>query len=51
MDAEKKQLLKQLAQMGDVVLITNGNRINLNDNGDVALKTQADAVFCFFYND
>jgi hypothetical protein len=47
MDAEKKQLLKQLAQMGDVVLITNGNRINLNDNGDVALKTQADAVLYF----
>ena len=40
MNAEKKELLKQLAQMGDIVLITNGNRINLNDKGEIALKTQ-----------
>ena len=47
MDAEKKELLKQLAQMGDVVLITNGNRIDLNVDGKIALKTQADAVLYF----
>lgn len=47
MDAEKKQLLKQLAQMGDVVLITNGNRIDLNVDGKIALKTQEDAVLYF----
>ena len=47
MDSEKKELLKQLAQMGDVILITNGNRINLNDKGEIALKTQEDAVLYF----
>lgn len=48
MNGGKKELLKQLAQMGDVVLITNGNRINLNDYGEIALKTQSDAVLYFF---
>ena len=47
MDAEKMILLKQLAQMGNVILITNGNRINLNDKGEIALKTQEDAVLYF----
>jgi len=47
MDAEQKELIKQLAQMGDVVLITDGNRINLNDNGEISLETQADAVLYF----
>ena len=48
MNAEKKELLKQLAQMGDVVLISEGNRIDLNYNGEIPLKTQADAVLFFF---
>ena len=47
MDSEKKKLLEQLAQMGEVVLITNGNRVHLNENGTAALKTQADAVLYF----
>jgi len=47
MNTEKKELLKQLAQMGEVVLITNGNRINLNDKGEIALKTQEDAILYF----
>lgn len=47
MDSEKKKLLEQLAQMGEVVLITNGNRVSLNENGTVALKTQTDALLYF----
>ena len=47
MDSEKKKLLKQLAQMGEVVLITNGNRVHLNENGTVALKIQVDALLYF----
>lgn len=47
MDAEKRELLKELAKMGDVILITNRNRINLNDTGEIALKTQEDAVLYF----
>jgi hypothetical protein len=47
MNTEQKKLLKQLAQMGEVVLINNGNRVNLNDNGAVALQTQVDAVLYF----
>lgn len=47
MNTEQKELLKQLAQMGEVVLITNRNRVHLDDKGTVALKTQADAVLYF----
>ena len=47
MDSEKKKLLVQLAEMGEVILITNGNRVHLNENGTVALKTQTDAVLYF----
>ena len=47
MNTEQKKLLKQLAQMGEVILISNGNRIHLNENGTVALKTQVDAVLYF----
>lgn len=47
MDAKKKELLKQLASMGEVVFISNGNRFDLNDDGKIALKTQADAVLYF----
>ena len=47
MDSEKKKLLEQLAQIGEVVLITNGNRVHLNENGTVALKTQVDALLYF----
>ena len=47
MNTKQKELLKQLAQMGEVVLITNGNRVHLNENGTVALKTQVDAVLYF----
>jgi hypothetical protein len=47
MDAHKTTLLKQLAQMGEVVLVTNGNRIDLNDEGKVALNTPEDAVLYF----
>ena len=47
MNTEQKKLLKQLAQMGEVILITNGNRVHLNKNSAVALKTQAHAVLYF----
>ena len=47
MNREQKQLLQQLAQMGEVILITNGNRVHLNENGTVALQTQVDAVLYF----
>ena len=47
MNTEQKELIKQLAEMGEVVLITNGNRVHLNENGTVALKTQVDAVLYF----
>ena len=47
MNTEQKKLLKQLAQMGEVILISNGNRVHLNENGTVALKTQVDAVLYF----
>ena len=47
MNTEQKELLKQLAQIGEVVLITDGNRLHLNDNGTVALQTQVDAVLYF----
>lgn len=47
MDAEKKRLLAQLAQLGDVVLVTDSKRINLNDSGVIPLQTQEDAVLYF----
>ena len=47
MNTEQKELIKQLAEMGEVVLITNRNRVHLNENGTAALKTQADAVLYF----
>ena len=47
MNTEQKELIKQLAEMGEVVLITNGNRVHLNENGTVALQTQVDAVLYF----
>ena len=47
MNTKQKELLKQLAQMGEVILISNGNRVHLNENGTVALKTQVDAVLYF----
>ena len=47
MNAEQEELIKQLAKMGEVVLITNGIRVHLNENGTVALKTQVDAVLYF----
>ena len=47
MDSEKKGLLEQLAEMGDVVVINNRNRFDLNDSGDIPLKTQAEAVLYF----
>ena len=47
MDPEKQKLLCQLSEMGDVVLITNGNRFNLNENGTIELKTQVEAMLYF----
>jgi len=49
MNTEQKELIKQLAKMGEVVFITNGNRVHLNENGTVALKTQVEALL-YFYN-
>jgi hypothetical protein len=47
MNTEQKELIKQLAEMGEVVLITNVNRVHLNENGTISLKTQVDAVLYF----
>lgn len=48
MEIEQKKLLKQLSQMGDVVVIRkDGSRLLLNDEGNIPLKTQADAVLYF----
>ena len=47
MNREQKQLLQQLAQMGEVILITNGSRVHLNENGTLPLQTQVDAVLYF----
>ena len=48
MDSEKKILLKQLAQMGDVILVQDdGKRIKLNDDAEISLATQLDAVLYF----
>lgn len=47
MNLEKHKLVQQLAQMGEVVLISDGNRIHLDENAKIPLKTQADAVLYF----
>lgn len=48
MNAEQKELLKQLAQMGDVVLVKkDGSRIQLNDDAKTPLNTQEEAVLYF----
>ena len=47
MTAEQKELIKQLAQMGDVVLISDNQRINLDENGNISLNTQAEAILYF----
>jgi len=48
MNKEQKQLLKQLAELGDVILVReDGRRIKLNDNAEISLNTQLDAVLYF----
>jgi hypothetical protein len=48
MDIEKKQLLQQLAVLGDVILIQeDGKRINLNGEAEISLQSQFDAVIYF----
>ena len=48
MNASQKELLKQLAQMGDVILVQDGGkRIKLNEEAEIALQTQLDAVLYF----
>jgi len=48
MDTKQKELLKQLAQMGDVILVQEGGkRIKLNDDAEISLATQLDAVLYF----
>lgn len=48
MNAEKKGLIKQLAQMGDVILVQeDGKRIKLNDDAEISLASQLDAVLYF----
>lgn len=49
MNAEQKDILNQLAQMGEVVYVKkDGSRIVLNEMGSIPLQTQADAVLYFF---
>ena len=38
---------KKFAQMDDVVLITDNKIINLDENGNIPLKTQVDAILYF----
>jgi hypothetical protein len=48
MNTEQKELLKQLAQMGDIILIqADGKRVRLNDEAEIPLQTQIDAVLYF----
>lgn len=48
MDIEKKELVKQLAELGDVILVQDdGRRIKLNDEAEISLATQLDAVLYF----
>jgi hypothetical protein len=48
MNTEQKELIKQLAQMGDVILINvDGKRISLNEEAEIPLQTQLDAVLYF----
>lgn len=48
MNAEKKELLKQLAELGDVILVQeDGKRIKLNDDAEISLASQLDAVLYF----
>jgi hypothetical protein len=48
MDAKKKELLKQLAELGDVILVQkDGKRIKLNDDAEISLASQLDAVLYF----
>lgn len=45
---EKKKLLKQLAQMGEAVLVKDQNiKIDLNEKAEIPLQTQEDAVLYF----
>ena len=48
MDAKKKELLKQLVELGDVILVQkDGKRIKLNDDAEISLASQLDAVLFF----
>ena len=48
MTPEQQDMLKQLAQMGEVVYVKkDGSRVLLNEEGKVPLQTNADAVFYF----
>jgi hypothetical protein len=49
MNAKQNELIKQLAQMGDVIYINqDGSRIILNEEGRESLNTQAETVLYFF---
>jgi hypothetical protein len=49
MTPEQKDIMQQLAQMGDVVYVKqDGSRIVLNEKGSIPLESQADAVLYFF---
>jgi hypothetical protein len=48
MNLKQQNILKQLAQMGEVVYVKkDGSRVLLNEEGAVPLATQADAVMYF----
>ena len=48
MTTEQQTILKELAQMGDVVFVRqDGSREILNDAGKVSLQTQEDAILYF----
>ena len=47
MNTDQKELLQQLAQLGDLVVVRQDKRFELNEKGEVALQTQLDAVLYF----
>ena len=47
MSPNQQKLIQRLAQMGDVVLISDGKRIHLDKNAKIPLGTQLDAVLYF----
>ncbi|WP_297513908.1 hypothetical protein [Flavobacterium sp.] len=48
MNTHQKELLQHLAQLGDLVVVSQDKRFELNKKGEVTLQTQLDAVLNFY---